>query len=108
MSFTLVNVRGRWTDAGVPSRGYVTFRRNTSLRDTVSNVISPNDVRKVKLNSTGQISIDLEAADSAGVAPPDTYYLVTEVINGARRSYPLTVLVADQPTGIELADLIFA
>src|SRR5438105_197095 len=105
MGFTLVEIRGLWADAGVPAHGHVTFRRSQSLQDPATNVVSPNDERRVRLSDLGAISIVLEATDDPGVVPSGTTYLVTEVINRARRSYSITVPAAAASIGIELADV---
>lgn len=106
MAFDLVEIRGRFTEGGVNAHGYVTFRRSASLQDPATNVISPNDERKVTLDSTGSISIDLEATDSSGVVPANTTYTVTEIIrNKGRRTYSIAVPAASSGTGIELADV---
>jgi hypothetical protein len=105
MSFILVQIRARYEDAGVPARGTVTFQRNASLADPATDTISPNDIRHVKLDGLGSISIELEANDSPGTVPANTVYNVTEIINGGKRTYPIQVLVADAAAGIELADV---
>lgn len=105
MAFSIVNVRGHWEDAGVAARGYVTFKRSQSIQDAATNTISPNDIRTAHLNSSGNISINLEATNDAGTAPANTTYKVTEHINGAKRSYSIQVLTADVAAGIELADV---
>lgn len=104
MAFPIVNIRGHWEDAGVAAKGYVDFKRSASIQDAATNAISPNDSRRARLNSAGNISINLEATDDPGTAPANTTYRVTEHINGAKRSYSIDVLTADVAAGIELAD----
>jgi hypothetical protein len=85
-------VTGSWRafaqDGSRPARsGTVTFEPSTLVRDAVTNHIVVQDPVVATLDANGNISVELQATDQAGLNPVGWHWNVTERITGltARR-----------------------
>ncbi len=106
MPFTTVTVTATILepDNATPAKGHIEFQLTNDMADGSGGRILARTRQRVKLDSNGQIEVDLAATDDVTTSPQGTLYLVTENIVGApTRTYHIEVPAAD-PT-LDLATI---
>lgn len=105
---TTVTVRGLFvTPTGAAAQGRVSFTpRSNAVSNVTTNAIQRPVAVEATLDSTGAISVVLQATDDAAFLPASWSYAVVEEIYGtARRTYDISVPAASSVAGIDLADV---
>jgi hypothetical protein len=97
-----VVVTGNYTNPdGSYATGYVKFQPSTAvaLTGTSTDSFLAADPLTIPL-SNGSFTVTLVATDGTGVSPAGFTYTVTEMLNGATRTYSISVPKAVTPVDI--------